>query len=65
MKTISTLLSLILIITVCATSAVLYLNENYDISAGLCIVWILALTFWIGKSKLFELFSGKRITQNA
>jgi hypothetical protein len=65
MKTISTLVSLILIVIVCATSALLYLNENYEISAGLCIVWILALTAWIGKSKLFELFSSKRITQNA
>lgn len=65
MKTISILVSLILIVIVCATSALLYLNENYEISASLCIVWILALTAWIGKSKLFELFSSKRITQNA
>ena len=27
-----------------ATSAVLYLNENYDLSAILCIVWIISLT---------------------
>ncbi len=64
MKKISTLISLILIITVCVTSAVLYLNENYEISAGLCIIWILALTAWIGKSRLYDLFSGKRIPQN-
>jgi hypothetical protein len=64
MKKISTLVSLILIITVCATSAVLYLNENYEISAGLCIIWILALTAWIGKSRFYELFSDKRIPQN-
>lgn len=64
MKKISTLISLILIITVCVISAVLYLNENYEISAGLCIIWILALTAWIGKSRLYDLFSGKRLSQN-
>ena len=50
MKTISTLVALILIITTCATSAFLYLNENYDISAALTIVWIVSLTLWIGKA---------------
>jgi hypothetical protein len=50
MKTISTFVTLILIITTCATSAVLYLNENYDISAALTIVWIVSLTLWIGKT---------------
>ena len=50
MKAISTLVTLFLIITTCATSAVLYLNENYNISAALSIVWIVSLTMWIGKS---------------
>jgi hypothetical protein len=50
MKAISTLVTLLLIITTCATSAVLYLNENYDISAALTIVWIVSLTLWIGKA---------------
>ncbi len=50
MKAISTLVTLFLIITTCATSAVLYLNENYNISAALCIVWIVSLTLWIGKA---------------
>ena len=50
MKAISTLVTLLLIITTCATSAVLYLNENYDISAALTIVWIMSLTLWIGKA---------------
>ena len=50
MKAISTFVSLFLIITTCATSAVLYLNENYNISAALTIVWIVALTLWIGKA---------------
>jgi hypothetical protein len=50
MKAISTLVTLLLIITTCATSAVLYLNENYNISAALCIVWIVSLTLWIGKA---------------
>jgi hypothetical protein len=47
MKAISTFVSLFLIITTCATSAILYLNENYNISAALCIVWIISLTLWI------------------
>jgi len=50
MKTISTFVTLLLIVTTCATSAVLYLNENYDISAALTIVWIVSLTLWIGKA---------------
>jgi len=50
MKSISTLITLMLIITTCATSAILYLNENYDISAALTIVWIVSLTLWIGKA---------------
>ncbi len=50
MKAISTLVSLFLIITTCATSAVLYLNENYKISAALSIIWIVSLTLWIGKA---------------
>jgi hypothetical protein len=50
MKSISTLVTLLLIITTCATSAILYLNENYNISAALTIVWIVSLTLWIGKA---------------
>ncbi len=50
MKAISTFVTLFLIITTCATSAVLYLNENYNISAALSIVWIVSLTLWIGKA---------------
>ncbi len=50
MKTISTLVSMMLIILTSVTSAVLYLNENYTLSAGLCIIWIVSLTLWIGKA---------------
>ena len=48
MKTISTLVSLMLIVLTCATSAILYLNENYNLSAILSCVWIISLTVWIG-----------------
>ncbi len=62
MKTISTFASLILIITTCATSAFLYLNENYDISAALTIVWIVSLTLWIGKAiGLVDLTFGNKV----
>ncbi len=49
MKAISTFTTLFLIIITCATSAVLYLNENYGLSAALTIVWVISLTIWIGK----------------
>jgi hypothetical protein len=67
MKAISTFVTLFLIIITCAASAVLYLNENYGISAALCIVWIVALTLWIGKSSglIDMLFNTKRISRNA
>jgi hypothetical protein len=65
MKAISTLVTLFLIITTCATSAVLYLNENYNISAALCIVWILSLTIWIGKTMgLVDLVMNKAFAKN-
>jgi hypothetical protein len=53
MKAISTFVTLFLIITTCAASAVLFLNENYNISAVLCFVWIVSLTLWIGKAMGF------------
>ena len=55
MKAISTLVSLFLIVTTCATSAVLYLNENYNLSAALCIVWIISLTLWIRSAAMILL----------
>ena len=65
MKAISTFTTLFLIIITCATSAVLYLNENYDISAALTIVWIVALTLWIGKSMgIVDLFMNKIFAKN-
>lgn len=66
MKAISTFVSLFLIIVTAATSAVLYLNENFVLSAGLCIVWIISLTYWIGSAAgLYTLNQNKHITQNA
>jgi hypothetical protein len=66
MKAISTFVSLFLIVTTAATSAVLYLNENYVFSAALCIVWILSLTYWIkSAASVHVLNSNKRMTQNA
>ena len=68
MKAISTFVSLFFFIFSCANSAVLYLNENYNISAALCIVWIVSLTLWIGKSSglLDVMFNNtKHIPQNA
>jgi hypothetical protein len=65
MKAISTLVTLFLIITTCATSAILYLNENYGTSAALCIVWIISLTVWIGKTiGLVDLIMNKNFAKN-
>jgi hypothetical protein len=50
MKAVSTFVSLSLIMITCATSAVLYLNGNSNLSAALCVFWIVSLVFWIGKS---------------
>lgn len=65
MKAISTFVSLFLIVTTCATSAVLYLNENYNLSAILCIVWIISLTLWIRFAAMIVLNNNKNVSQNA
>jgi len=66
MKTISTLGSLLLILLTSATSAVLYLNENYNISAILCFVWIVSLTLWIGKATgVVDIILNKYIVKNS
>jgi hypothetical protein len=66
MKAISTFISLFLIITTATTSAILYLNENFVLSAGLCIVWIISLTCWISSAAGIQLMNqNKHVTQNA
>ena len=66
MKAISTFVSLFLILTTAATSAVLYLNEHFVLSAGLCIIWIISLTYWIGSAAGMHLMNqNKHVTQNA
>ena len=64
MKAISTFVSLLLIVLICAISAVFYLNESYDISAILCIVWIVSLTLWIKSAGMNLLQDNKRLPQN-
>lgn len=65
MKRISTLVSLLLILTTCATSAVLFLNENYNLSAALCFVWIVSLTLWIGKTAgIVDFLMNKNLVRN-
>jgi hypothetical protein len=65
MKPISTLVSLLLIITTCAASAVLFLNENYNLSAALCFVWIVSLTLWIGKTAgIIDFLMNKNLVRN-
>ncbi|MDP4130395.1 MAG: hypothetical protein Q8939_09550 [Bacteroidota bacterium] len=47
MKTILTIVSLVVILSVSATSAVLYLGQHSNISALLTITWIVSLAAWI------------------
>jgi uncharacterized membrane protein YfcA len=66
MKTISTFVSLFLILTTAVTSAVLYLNEHIALSAGLCVIWIISLTYWIGSAVGMQLMDqNKQVAQNA
>ena len=60
MKAISTFVSLLLIITTAATSAVLFQNENYNLSAVLCIIWIVSLTFWIKSAASLQLLNNHK-----
>jgi uncharacterized membrane protein len=65
MKAISTFVSLFLIIITAVISAVLYLNEHIALSAGLCIVWIISLTYWIGSAAGIQMMNqNKRVAQN-
>jgi hypothetical protein len=54
MKTISTLSLLFAIITVFATSAFLYLNQNYNVSALLTIASVISLAAWIKNTGILE-----------
>lgn len=54
MKTISTLVYLLVIVSIYAASAVLYLQEEYNISALLTITWIVSLTVWIKANGIVE-----------
>ena len=47
MKAIITLVILLFIVTTAVSSAVLYMNENYILSASLCISTVLSVSFCI------------------
>ena len=54
MKTISTLVYLLVIVSTCAASAVLYLREDYNVSALLTITWIASLILWVKTNSFLE-----------
>src|SRR5665213_3678325 len=54
MKTIFTIVSLIAILSVSATSALLYLSQHYNVSALLTITWIVSLAAWIKSNGLLD-----------
>ncbi len=47
MKAIFTFVTMLLIVTTAVSSATLYLNENYILSAALCITTVLSVSFLI------------------
>lgn len=47
MKAIITLVTLLFIVTIAVSSAVLYLNENYVLSGSLCISTVLSVSLCI------------------
>jgi hypothetical protein len=47
MKAIFNFITLLLIVTTAVSSATLYLNENYIVSAVLCVTTVLSVSFWI------------------
>jgi hypothetical protein len=59
MKTIITLVTLFFVATAAVGSAVLYLNENYILSAVLCILFILSVSFWIKSASVNVINSEK------
>jgi hypothetical protein len=54
MKAVFTFLCLALIVIVCATSAVLYLQTYYNSSALLTIVWIVSMAYWINANGILQ-----------
>ncbi len=54
MRTISTLSFLFVIVSVFATSAFLYLNQNYNVSALLTIASVVALAAWIRNTGILD-----------
>lgn len=59
MKTMSTLFSLACIVAICSISAILYLNQAYNVSAILNLVWVISGAVWI-KSNGF--MSSKKVS---
>ena len=54
MRTISTLSFLFVIASVFATAAFLFLNQDYNVSALLTIVSVVALAAWIRNTGILE-----------
>jgi len=63
MKAISTLVALFLIGLTAVASAILFINESYNFSAALWIIWLVSLTLWIRSMGWMN--DDKHTTQNA
>ena len=49
MKTLEPFIALAVILIISSISAILYLNQNYISSVLLTVIWVVAITHWIGK----------------
>jgi len=59
MKAIFTFVTLFFTVSSAVSSEVLYLNENYILSAALCIVSIVSFSLWINSTSINVLITEK------
>ena len=63
MKAIFTFITLFFTVSSAVSSEVLYLNENYILSAALCIVSIVSFSLWINSTSINVLITEKHAQQ--
>ncbi|MDP9041932.1 MAG: hypothetical protein M3N30_08110 [Bacteroidota bacterium] len=64
MKAIFTFVTLFFILTAAVASCVLYVNEHFNLSAILYVIWIVSVTLWIKSAGVNLLSNKKHTTQN-
>ncbi len=64
MKAIVTFVTLFFILTAAVASCVLYVNEHFNLSAILYVIWIVSVTLWIKSAGVNLINREKHTTQN-